>query len=200
MGTISFNPSLTTSPQDSFSVETEGYIQGFVLSDPNVHQWLESGSLASTVTQPVWGGMAITELVPVVGQSGAGASIALATTEANISGFTVFNRVNSMILVPGSAQVPLATSGMSVGYYKFGRNARLIVKCTAALVTALEGNASNTQVQWDFVNQQLIPFVSGTALNVRTVRVSNNGVIVNYNSTTGAATFAGSQPVAVIEL
>jgi|SRR6185437_8801562 len=195
---ISINPSLTVAPPSSFLSSTQGYTQGIALADPSARQWLLSAAINSTVTQPLWGGMALTELVATAGADGAGNSVELASTQANVTGFSVFNRGYNMINTPGN-NVQTASAGMSLPYYRLGSNIRIPVLATAALLTAVEGNGINTQVQWDFTNQQLIPYASGTALNVKVVGVSTNAKIVNYNSGTGAVTWSTGD-VAIIQL
>jgi hypothetical protein len=202
MANISFNPSLTTSPLSTFQTQTQGYVQGSFLADPNIRQELESGVIASTVTQPLWGGMALTDNVPSPGTNGyaLGSSLILATTDANVTAFSVFNRGYNMIIVPGSNNVPLATAGMSLPYFRLGSGARIAVLCTTGLITALEGNPSNTQVQWDFVNQQLIPYSSGTALNVKVIDLNTNSKVVSYNSGAQTASWTAPGNVAIIQI
>lgn len=195
---ISINPAQTIAPPSAFLASTQGYTQGLALPDPAARQELVSGFVASTVTQPVWGGMGIKELVQSPGSEGAGNAIALATSIADITGFTVFNRAYSMLTTPGN-NVQIASAGMSVAYFRFGSNIRIPVLCTAALITAVENGGINTQVQWDTTNQQLIPFASGTALGVKVVALDTNSKIVSYDSGTGAVTWSTGS-VAVIQL
>lgn len=195
---ISINPSQTIAPPSGFMVETQGYIQGIAVDDPIARQWLLSGSVNSGVTQPVWGGMGIEELVATPGASDAGNAIGIASALTALTGFSVLNRAYSNIIAPGNT-VPTASAGMSVAYYRLGSNARIPVLCAAALITAVEGNGSNTQVQWDFVNQQLIPFTTGTALNVKVVALNSNSKVVAYNSSTQTVTWTTGS-VAVIQI
>lgn len=195
---ISINPAATIAPPSSFLPSTQGYTQGLALADPSSSQWLLSGAVASAVTQPVWGGMGIQELVSAPGTNSFGNSIALAATIAAITGFTVFNRGYNMLTTPGN-NVQAASAGMSVPYYRFGSNIRIPVLCTSALITAVEANGINTQVQWDTTNQQLIPYASGTALPVKVVALDSNSKVVSYNSGTGAVTWSTGN-VAVIQL
>lgn len=195
---ISINPSVTIAPPSSFLADTTGYIQGIALADPTARQWLLSGAVASTVTQPVWGGMGITENVSVPGSGAAGNQIALATAETNLTGFTVSNRGYNMIVTPGN-NVQVSTAGMSVPYYRFGSNIRIPVQCSSALITAVESNPVNTAVEWDYTNQKLIPHGAGTAIPVKVVAVDSNSKIIAYNSGTGAVTWSTGN-VAVIQL
>lgn len=196
---ISFSPSQTVTPPSGFSVQTGGYIQGVQLDDPTERQHFLSGLIGSGVAQPLWGGIAITESLASPGSNGAGNTLTLATAAGNVSGFSVIGRVHSTILTPGNT-VPVAYPGMTIGYFRIGSQIRIPVLCSSALLSAAEGNPTNTQVEWDFTNQQLIPFASGgTALDVTVVELSANGKVVSYDSTTGLATWTDG-PVAVIQL
>lgn len=194
--TISVNPSITIAPPSSFLVDTQGYTQGQMLSDPVARQWLLSGYIASSVAQVMWGGMGIEELVNTPPGLGIGNAIEIAASEAALTGFSVFNRAYSMIVTPGNT-VQTASAGMSIAYYRLGSNARIPVLCTAALITAVEGNPTNTQVAWDFTNQQLIPYASGTALPVKVVDVNTNSKVVSYSG--GVASWATGS-VAIIQI
>lgn len=197
---ITINPSATIAPPSSFLVDTQGYTQGLTLDDPVARQWLRSGPVDSSVTQAIWGGMAIQELVQSPGSNAAGGSIGLATTAAEITGFSVFDRAYNMIVSPGNT-VPTTSTGMSVAYYRLGSNARIPVLCTAALITAVEGNGTNTAVLWDAVNSQLVPSGTsgGLALTCQVVAVNSNSKIVAYNSSTKAVTWTTGS-VAVIQI
>jgi hypothetical protein len=197
--TISINPSLTVAPPSSFLAQTKGFVQGLALADPVANQWLATGAIDSAVTQPLWGGIAITENVAAPGSGAAGNTLDLATTQVNVTGFTVFNRGYNMITTPGNT-VQTASAGMSMPFFRLGSNIRIPVKCSSALITAIESNPTNTQVQWDFTNQQLIPYASGTALNVKVVALDTNSKTVSYNSGTGAVTWVAPGNVALIQL
>lgn len=167
MTTISFNPQQTTSPANSFLLQTEGWVQGSYFDDPSSKNWLAAGLIASSVTQAVWGGMAITENIPNINTNQAGNNLVLAATNVGITGFTVFNQANNMIITPGNT-VQQAGSGMSVSYFRFNSNARIAVQCSASLASSLQGDPTNTQVSWDLVNQVLVPYSAGYASNAVT--------------------------------
>ena len=186
--TISFNPQLTTSPQSSFQVDTKGFVQGAFFDDPTTRLQLASGKIASTVTQPVWGGMTVSEGVNAPNTNQGGNPLTLAANYAGVTAFTVFNQANNMIIVPGNT-VQQAVAGMDISYFRLGSNARIAVQCSAALANALSAGLTNQKVSWDFVNQILIPF-SVTALPVKVLEVNTNSQIVNYNAGTGALTYA----------
>ncbi len=185
---INFNPSATLTGINTFQTESQGYIQGAFMDDPVARMWVLQGLVASTVTQPVWGGIPITESIASLASSTlqtAANPLTIPSTIAGITGFTVFNRAHNMLITPGNP-VPQATSGMSVGYARLGSNLRIPVSCTSTLATALENGAINQQVAWDFVNNQLLAYTSGIALPVKVLHVNANSKVVTYNSTTGA--------------
>ncbi|OYV49198.1 MAG: hypothetical protein B7X10_02125 [Burkholderiales bacterium 21-58-4] len=197
-GNITFNPMLTTVAASSFTVSTDGYVQGTVFDDPGLRYQIRGGFVANTVTQPVWGGLPLSVAIPA-NSSGIGPSLTLATTIANITGWSVFNQANNMILTPGP-NVPVSTIGMGVNFIEPGCGLRLAVKCSTSLLSALPGEAQNTQVQWDFTNNQLEAYVSGTALPVVVEFVSSTSKVVVYNSGTGAVTWDDAGPCAVIRV
>ena len=198
MSTISFNPSATTSPQGTFAAQTQGYIQGMFLPDATARNQLLSGIVNSTVTQPVWGGMALEEIVNAAGSNLAGNTLDLAAANANVTGFSVFNRAPNMIVSSGNS-VPVSGSGMTLNYFRLGSNARIVVLCTSALITAVVSNGTNTQVSWDFTNQQLIPYSVGIgALPVKVLGVDSNSKVVTYSG--GVATWSQPGNVAIIQI
>lgn len=198
MSNITFNPALTTSPQNSFLLQTEGYVQGSFMDDPTSRMQLAGGSLDSAVAVPVYPGMAIAEYVPTVNSNATGSVIKLATAYTDLTGFNVGNQNYNAVITPGNTVQQLGPL-QTVMYFRLGSGARIVVSCSTALVTAAENGLINQQVQWDFTNQQLIPFTTGTALNVKIISLNSNSKVVNYNSGTGAVTWvAGS--AAVIQL
>ena len=194
MSTINFNPMTTLTGSNSFQVESQGYIQGTIMDDPVARMWLLPGLVDSSVTQPIWGGLAIEELVPApdAHTNGTIASpISIPSTASSVTGFTVFNRAHNMLIVPGQ-NVPLATTQMDVAYFRLGSNVRIPVKVSSGLASSLEGGSITQQVSWDFTNNELTAYVSGTntVLPVKVLNVNSNSKIVNYNSSTGAVTWA----------
>lgn len=173
---IAFNPLVTTNAAGSFNVQSDGYIQGQAMDDPSARFRLAGGILASTETIPMWGGVGISETTsPYSGGSKNGvlggsitraAQIAVAGTPADgdLTGFSVFDQDHSMINTPQSP-VPLAASGMSVNFYRFGSNARIALAIDPALVD-LEGHVITQLVSWDFALQRLIPGVAAYPANV----------------------------------
>ncbi|MEK7916633.1 hypothetical protein AAB988_29485 [Burkholderia contaminans] len=196
---ISFNPMLTGSPTGTFRLDTEGYVQGAFMDDPASNPWLASGLIATTVTQPVWGGMAITESVAAPNQNGLGNPLVLAANNAGVTGFTVINRSYNAILTPGN-NVPQLSAGMTAMFFRTGSNARIAVQCDATLAANLDNGTIIQQVSWDFTNQKLITYSSGVgALACKVLSVNTNSKIVSYNSGTGALTWTQG-PAAIIQI
>ena len=163
VATISINPIATTNGLGSFGVSWDGLIQGEAQDNPAVRFQLAGGTVASTETAPMWGGIAVQALV---GGAAGGPNAALgqilkrATQETEIAGFTVFDQAHDMIQSPESS-VPLAASFMQINYYRLGSRARIAVAASPNLVD-LEGQAIGTAVAWDYTNEQLEPYVSAT--------------------------------------
>jgi hypothetical protein len=190
--TISFNPQLTTSPSNTFLSQTEGYVQGTTFDDTSSRMWLASATIGSSVTQPVWGGMVVTEEVAIVNSNQLGNSLVLASAAGNVTGMTVFDQSHNMIIVPGNS-VQTALAGMTINYYRFGTNARIAVSVLSSLVASLEGGAINQALYWDPALFQLT--ASGTSgafalpATTKIISFNSNSKIVSYNSGTGAVTW-----------
>ena len=157
---IAFNPNITTVSAGMFNTSSVGLVQGTAYPDPAIRYKLAGGVLSNNETLPMWGGVGLYTDVP--GVSGGpstplGTVVGRATSLSNLTAFSVFDQAYGMINTPQSP-VPLAGSYMQVMYYRLGSGARIAVQANPALVS-LQGELTTTQVSWDFVNQQLIPYV-----------------------------------------
>lgn len=177
MATVSFNLAATTSPQDSFLLQTSGFIQGLMMDDPVAYQQIRQGTIASTVTGSMYAGMAITQDIPAINGEQVAPGLVLATTVATLTGFTVGNRFYNGVVTPGS-NVPFAAAGNSISFAALGSGARIAVQCDPTLANSLSGGAVNQQVAWDFTNQKLVAYTSGTALPVTIEALNSNSKIV----------------------
>ena len=194
---LTFNPMQTTNAAGLFYVASEGLVQGEYQFDPVSRQYLAGGFVASSVTGPVYGGMAITENIPASGAVQAiGGSVVLATTVANTTGFTVSTQMHNSIVTQGGNNVGTVQAGQSVQFARFGSGLRLAVQCDPALVS-LDAGAINQQVSWDFTNQKLIAFAT-TALPVKVLAIVPNSKIVTVTS--GVATWTNNGACALILL
>lgn len=178
MANLSLNPMATTNAAGTFGVNSNGYIQGVAMDDPANRFNLVGGTVASTETTPLWGGVAIAEMIPGTKSRPTGSNIRRATSVAELEGFTVFNQAHNGLTTPNSP-VPLYASGMSCSYYRLGSNMRVPLKASAEVVAlGASGTTSvKTPLAWDFVNAQLTTLAGA----------SYSG----GNLTTTALTFAG---------
>jgi len=188
---ISFNPVLTTVAAGTFTVQTDGFMQGVFLDDPAIRNELVQGILATTETLPMWGGIAIYENIPGVSGGPAdnlGSVIGRATSNAAIAGFSTFNQASNFITTPQS-EAPSAGQSMSVPYFRLGSGARIAVQCDPGLA-ALEGATTSPQVSWDINNQVLQEYVASgatEAVTSMTWSATNGGQIAVVM--TGASVF-----------
>jgi hypothetical protein len=203
MSGVTINPALMTNAAGSFATTSEGYVQGFALDDPAVRNELCSGILSPAAAGPIWGACAITESLPTAGTEAdaIGSVLALATAEANLTGWTVYNQ-SAALLQSAQSPAPLCPPGGSINFYRNGSEARIAVACSQAVAAALAGQPVNTAVYWDYVNQLLLNAPGGTALNVLLVGVvaTGNAQVVSYNSGTGLATWSRTGYLAIIQL
>jgi hypothetical protein len=179
---ISFNPFLTTTAAGSFSTQSDGYIQGVAMDDPSIRNSLSGGPLATTETLPMYGGIAIQELLPTTGDTSLGNSVARATLVANVTGFSVNNQFFNGVTSPQS-NVPTAGAGMSIPFHRLGSGARIAVACDPGLVS-LNGGLITQNVSWDFNNQRLQAYVASTPT------VSVTSMTPTYSATLGGETIA----------
>jgi hypothetical protein len=195
-GTISLTPYATTVPVNPFLNPTQGYISGFAVDDPSSRLWLCGGTLATSETVVMWGGVPISEEIIQLtnGAEGLGSVLKRATSQGNTTGFSVFNQAGSMVLTPGNS-VPLSAVGNYVSYYRVGTNAvRIAVNCDPALVAALSAGEliNGATLYWDVTNYRITLTTSGNfelPTSIRLLSVQTNSKTVAYSSGTGAVTW-----------
>src|SRR6516164_4265396 len=98
-GTISFNPAVVTNYPNSFSVISDGFVQGTLIDDPSRRFQVTHGYLAPTETLPMWGGVAIYEVLggdpstlPMTTPwTQVGPPLSRAINSGQIAGFSVIN-------------------------------------------------------------------------------------------------------------
>jgi hypothetical protein len=201
---ITINPFSTNQPQDSFLLQTQGLIQGMMYDDPTARLELAGGVLNSGETVPMWGGRAISEFVNYAGSnsdglgpqiySGTAAGNSQSATAQTITGFSVYNQANSMVITPGQT-APQAGVGNYVAFVRNGSNARIAVKIAPALVTALIATPGPIAqpLYWDTTNYQITTSGGTTpiqlAVTTRLLSINTNSKLVSYNSGTGAVTW-----------
>jgi hypothetical protein len=194
----SWNPFVTTNVAGSFSIQSEGFVQGVALDDPTVRFALAGGPLAGTETLPMWGGVAISEFIPASAASGAfaglGSQIARATAIGGgnpISGFSVLNQASSWVTSPQS-ECPSASAYQTIPYYRLGSGARIALAIDPSLVS-LDGGLTSQQVSWDYNAQCLAPYVaSGGTVAVTSVTGAYAAGVWTFVVVAGAATQVGA--------
>ena len=191
--TLPFNYMPTTVAAGTFNATATGGVQGMYIDAPATRFELRGGVLSTAETLPMWGGVGVNvTTTPNTGtnppDSTQGGIITRATNvtanaAASIVGFSVFNQAYGMANTPQSP-VPLAGSGMQVNYFLLGSNAQIYVAVAPAITS---GSTVNAQYSWDFVGQQLIPYVA--AYSAVTAGGITSGT---YTSSTGiiALTFS----------
>lgn len=191
MANLSLNPMATTNALGSFGVQSDGYIQGVALDDPANRFNLASGTVAQTETNPMWGGLAVAELLPGTQSSPKGSTIRRAVSVSEMEGFTVFNQAHNGLTTPQSP-VPQFAAGMSVSFYRFGSNQRVPLKASSAVVALGTAGASvKTPLTWDFVNSQLT-----TAAAAAYAGGNLTTTAITYASGVATATFAAAHGIA----
>jgi hypothetical protein len=190
---VTLNPYVQTNAAGMFSIESDGLIVGTAYPDPAARFALSGGWLATTETLPMFGGVAISENVPLERPPvtrvdvALGGIIARSTAYANLTGFSVFDQNYAAVNTPQSP-VPVTDKGGMVNFYRLGSGARVALAIDPTLIT-LEGGLITAQVSWDFTNQKIIAFAT-TALNVRVLAIKASGCMVpSYNAGTGFTTW-----------
>lgn len=205
---ITINPQQITNAAGTFYVKSDGGMQGMFLDDPAIRNELVSAVVSPAQSTPLWGGMGITENLPTAGTEAAsiGSVLALATSAANLTGFTVFNQSLAMINSPQSP-VPLAAAGGgttlvggAINFFRLGSGARIWVGCSSAVSAAFSGSAVGTAAYWDYTNQVLLSAPGGTAIPVKVLGVSTaaNAMVVSFSG--GLATWNYAGYAAIIQI
>ena len=189
VATIPYNWMPTVNAAGTFNVTSSGGVQGMYIDAPATRFELRGGFLANSETLPMWGGVGINvTTTPNTGTNAPvgdlGGSITRATTlsvgaAGQLLGFSVFNQAYNMAITAQNP-VPLTPSYGMVNYFLFGSNAQMYVACSSTLATAGPGGSIAQQCSWDFVGQQLIPYVAAYAA------VAAGGITAGtYTSSTG---------------
>ena len=207
---ISLQPMVTTVAGGLFNTNSNGFTQGDALDDPAVKFALASGTLSTSATTPLWGGVPITEFIPTLqngyysqpqpGTDTLGGTVAQATVSAAPTGIAVYNQAFGGITTPQST-APLFSPGMSVNFYRFGSGARIPLPCDASIV-ALDGSSITETVYWDTTNLLLTTTAtSNFAVPCKILRTSTaNNKLVSYSSGTGNANWTSTGYIAVVQI
>jgi hypothetical protein len=195
---ISLNPMATTNAKGLFSTNSNGFTQGDALDDPAVKFALAGGTLSTSATTPLWGGIPIAESIA---DSVLGNTVLQADGTTAPTGIAVFNQAFAGITTPQST-APLYSPGMSVNFYRFGSGARIPLALNPASVT-LDGDLISTTVYFDYTNNWVTTVQPGSqpALPVQVLKISTqNNKTVSYSSVTGNANWATNGLIAVVQI
>ena len=200
MPNVSFNPALTTNPQNTFVLQTNGVVQGVSLDDPISFEHFGSGVIAASVSQPIWGGLAVTATTPTLGNfNGNNPVLTLPASGGTIAGFTTFDRTPNMIQIPGNT-APSVQAGANIGYYRLGVKARLPLPISGSL-SAFEGISTGTVLYWDTAVNAVTLTSSLTTIALTGVTIwapAQNSKMVSYNASTGAVSYVAGNAIIVI--
>jgi hypothetical protein len=189
MSSISINPYAATNQPGSFSIQSDGYIQGMTMSEPAIRNSLAGGNIAATETLPMWGGVAIYENINA--SSVLGPNIGRALTNSSITGFSVFDQSTSWVNTPQSP-VSLGSSGQTASFYRLGSGARIPLAIDPSLIS-LSGGLITQQVSWDFNNQRITAYDAGTpTISVTSMTATTVGQVCTIAIVCGAASNVGA--------
>lgn len=204
-GSITLNPYSVSTPQNSFLLQTQGYYSGVALDDPSSRNWLMGGYVDPAETVVLWGGVPIQERINVTGagSEGVGPAIARSTSQATVTGFSVFDQAGSMVITPTN-KVPVSAIRNYTAFYRAGTNARIVLACDPALVASIASGSPDINSQslyWDVTNYRLTLVTTGgnfaLPTSIKLLSTNTNSQVVTYSAST-ASWSAGSAAVVLI--
>jgi len=162
---------------------------------------LEGGQVGAGVSQPLWGGLAISLNVQGVGQNSQGSTVVPATSAGTIDGWTLFNQASAGIITP-SSQVPLYAAGASINFARNGSLLRVAVALeSTTILNTLADAAANVPLYWDPVNLCITTSASSTyalPASAQLLGLSATSKTVTYSG--GNATWNAAGPAAIIRI
>ncbi len=166
----------TNNKAGTFSVISDGFIQGMLRNDPVNRINISQGILGPNEAFPIFGGVAISEAIPGnssqwpnANSDALGSIITRATASANIIGFSVFDQSFAAPITPTS-NVPLIGSGQSVNYVRTGDSQQLAVAIDPIFAATLIGNATTVSASWDFNAQRIVnPSVTSGTISITSI-------------------------------
>lgn len=193
----------TTVSENSFLLQSDGYVAGTFIDNPGLRYTLEGGVVGSGQTTPLYGGRPLTNtnVTPGAGgsSSGLGESVVAATAVANITSWAVFNQASAGV-ISATSNVPLYYAGQSINYVRVGSGLWVVLPVKAADVNTIAGDASNVAIYWDYTNNWVA--ASGTgALGYQIISLNTNSKIVTYAAGPPiTANWTGSGSVIVVRV
>lgn len=195
---VQLSPYSTSNTTGTFRIQSDQLVQGVAFDEPAIRNSLVNGVLASTETLPMWGGLPLSEALSI--DNGAlGGSLIRATTNATITGWSVFNQAAAFVNTPASP-VPTAGNGQTIPLFRAGSKARITLPIDPALNLATD--LINQQVSWDFTNNRIIAYDAAIgALAVKIINV-NTGTAktVVWDNVNKLATWSNVGSLAICEV
>jgi hypothetical protein len=153
----------------------------------------------------MWGGIPISEEINNLATSseGLGPTLKRATSQANTTGWSVFNQAGSMVVTAGNV-VPQAAVGNYVSFYRNATNARICVNCDPALIAALSAGEFiyTPALYWDTTNYRITLTTGGSFFalpsTVRLLSTQTNSKTVLYTSASSITWTTGDAAVILI--
>ena len=190
------NPMQTTNASGLFKLITTGYIQGHAYNEPATQFQFDTGPLASTETNPMWGGVALTLGVSGAqssGTDGAGNSYTIpapsmfgdtvkrasaVSGSTGINAFSIYNQ-NYSSVITAQSNAPLSLPGQSINYARIGSGVKVALGIDPAFAATLQGGVPNPQFSWDFQGQQIVPYQAAqSSVTISTIAWASNTLTI----------------------
>jgi hypothetical protein len=200
--TVTFAPYGTTVSSISYTLQTDGFVQGVFIDSPALRYTLEGGVVASTQTAPIWGGLPLTLTVPALGSGGSSSGLGPVATTAsaagNIDAWCLNNQAAAGVITP-SSNAPLFSSGGSLNFSRVGSGLLVVLPVNPAAVNTLVGAATNYPIYWNFA-QNYVDITGTTPLGLQIYAVNTNSKTISYSSSTGFANWQTGGSVVVVRI
>ena len=189
----------TTVANNTFLLNTDGFIVGTLYGKFPDRYAIEGGVVASTQATPLYGGLPLTLAVTaptIQGSSGLGERATLATAQTNIDGWSVFDQ-GAAGIISGFSNVPLYYANTSINFVRTGF---LVLPVNPAAVNTIAGGASNQAIFWNFT-QNYVDITGTGALGFQIIALSTNSKTVTYAAGPPiTANWNGSGSVIVVKI
>jgi hypothetical protein len=220
---VSINPAVQSNFAGTFFSSSDGFVQGDALDDPAIRFSLRKGIVSPTATTPMWGGVAISEVLASTASGGVGATAPAGDLQSILSpassitagasgcltGFTVLNQATALIQ-SAQSRAPYAPAGGAINFYRLGSGARIPLLALQAAATAWAGGVVDpTTIYWD-TNNLWLTNASGSGIIGPLTNLSagiwiesvglGNSRSVNYSSGTNFANWADGSYVVVLKI
>lgn len=203
---ITLNPLPTTFASGTFNDTTIGYVAGSLFPNASTRNLIRTGTIASSVTGLMYGGVGVTVSTPAAGSPMAGAQLTIATAIGNLAGFLVWDQSAAPVQTPQS-DVPLGSPGMSFSFVEFGLGHIIVLPISAANAANLLNVTDITQLTWDYTNQVVVPYTSGQIpgpsslpAKIIDVQIGNSWVVTPNSPASGQATWNEAGAVVALQI